>query len=380
MKSFIKNIPYSKEVYTWIRDQTRLASIYSRYLYDKKRFHYQLAEWKFDHEYGSRAVVSGYPKGITLYLTFKCNFRCEGCTYLLNDADAFDDGDYITWNNFESIARRYAGKIKFMMFTGGEATLHPDFVKMAKLAHELGYTLNMATNGSNLLKIKEALPLFYKINVSMDSYDFETFHKNRCASEKVYEKIIEGLEWMRDNDVPFRLSYVLSHARLSEAFKFIEFAKKYRPYQLLFHSLIPHKEESDDTLKMKNRDVQDFFRKMTQLKDIPSDVILPFTIPADEEQFKSAICPKMWSSVYISDNGDIAYCCQLQADSTIGNIFNGYDFNSEKMVSFRKSMINGDYPAKDCALCQQRFEMLSARTQYIVSENRWINIPAELAE
>ena len=377
---WIKKIPYLKKCILYLLDKWRLVKLYPLYFTDKNRFGYLINERRYFKACGKKAVIDYYPSSITVYITFKCNFRCDGCTYLLKDEDVFDDGGFMEYADFENIANKYAGKIKYLMFSGGEATLHPRFTDMARLAHELGYTLNIATNGSNLMNVKDVLKHFNKINISMDSHDYPTFNKNRGATEKVYKKILEGLEWMGKNSVPFRFSYVLSKSRLPEADKFIEFSKMYKPNQLLFHSLIPHKSSSDEVLKIGDAEVREFYKKMLEQKDLPFNISMPFPVPDNENTFKNAICPKMWGTVYIHEKGDIAYCCQLKPEPSIGNVFNGYDLNSPKMVEFRQKMIDGVYPEEDCLLCQQRFELVEQNAKYEASLNRWSYIPSYLSD
>ena len=85
-------------------------------------------------------------------------------------------------------------------------------------------------------------------------------------------------------------------------------------------------------------------------------------------------CPKLWSNVYVGWEGDIAYCCYSQPESELGNIFKGYDFNSSKMVGFRRAMINHNFPER-CQFCQRRF-MDSFFGRFDARKNRWI-LPKE---
>jgi hypothetical protein len=59
--------------------------------------------------------------------------------------------------------------------------------------------------------------------------------------------------------------------------------------------------------------------------------------------------------VYINETGDVAYCCQLAHDARIGNMHSGYDFNSPKMLKWRKMLLNHQLVV-DCKYCHRRFK------------------------
>ena len=94
---------------------------------------------------GVPALTSFY-----LYLTSACNLRCRHCWI----APSFVDGkpapsDYLDLD----LLRRAVAEAKPLglhnaKLTGGEPTLHPQFVEIVDLLTNEGLSLNMETNGT----------------------------------------------------------------------------------------------------------------------------------------------------------------------------------------------------------------------------------------
>ncbi|VAX23720.1 hypothetical protein MNBD_NITROSPINAE02-1770 [hydrothermal vent metagenome] len=358
-----------------IKKPVRKALLFMR---DRGAYNKELNRRKTMDAIGKKKFIHYVPPNFTVYITFKCNLRCDGCNFLLNDENAFEGGGFMEFEFFEKLLKRYQNQVTNLTPCGGEATLHPRFVDMMKLASSLDYKLTLFTNGSNLIKVKEALPLFKKLSISMDSYDYDTFNKNRGGTRKLYDQILEGIQWLNDNGIKFFVSYVLSRERLDEAEKFLKFAKSVNASSVNFHSMSPHGDDSIDTLKLEYPDVKLFYKQMISEKKHPFDITLPHPVPEDQEVFANAKCPKLWKNAYIYETGDISYCCHLKADPAIGNIGKGYNFNSEKMVRFRADMIDHGQEMRDCVLCQRRFDSIEAKATYSKEAGRWTKIPSYL--
>ena len=319
------------------------------------------------------------PSHLVIYVTFKCNFRCHGCNFLLNDEDAFEDSDFISIANFKKILNLSKGQRKTIAFGGGEPTLHPKFNDLVKETIAFGYKPTMSTNGSRLTKVYESLRHFAKINVSMDSYNYDSFYKNRGTSQKLYNAILEGLEMMRKGGIKFNLSYCISKDRLSEIDKFIEFTKNYLPQKITLHAMSPHKDDSIEYLDWNDTEVQSFYRDLLRRNDFDCDISLPYAINENNDDFKSAKCPKIWDGSYVHHNGDMAYCCHLAPEPKIGNVLNGDDHNSKKNQMFRKAMLKGGYKIPDCTYCQRRFDKVE-KPYFDNKLNKWLNIPEYVQE
>lgn len=117
-------------------------------------------------------------------LTPLCNFRCAFCYARVSPEELkkrnvsimrFDE-----WKRY--IDEAVEMKCMTLMITGGECTLHPDFVQIYSYAYDKGLNINVFTNGSNITD--EMLALFTQ---KPPLRIFLTLYGN---SPEVYEKVV----------------------------------------------------------------------------------------------------------------------------------------------------------------------------------------------
>ncbi len=86
------------------------------------------------------------PYRMDLALTYECNNRCGHC-YVARDT-AMPSMDKARW--LATIEKTWEMGIPQLIFTGGEATLHPDLATFIRKAEELGQVTGLITNGRKL--------------------------------------------------------------------------------------------------------------------------------------------------------------------------------------------------------------------------------------
>lgn len=105
---------------------------------------------------------------LSMEITHKCNLNCKYCCY-------GDKNEDIQFEKAKELIKE-AHELKFnnVSFSGGEPSLHPNFMKLCDLVNSLKMQLELVTNGTNL-KEHEIIHLkkFKKIKwaLSLDSYD-----------------------------------------------------------------------------------------------------------------------------------------------------------------------------------------------------------------
>jgi radical SAM protein with 4Fe4S-binding SPASM domain len=143
-----------------------------------------------------------YPPQVTIAITYRCNAACRYC-YAAAQRDASPAS--MAPERFDGILRR-AAQLGFQRvgFTGGEPTLHPDFIRFLQRAREHGMTTFFASNCMFSHGVAEAL--------SSSLVDGVTAHiwfapQSRDARAKVF---LENVRRMRGAGVPVMLRYNLS--------------------------------------------------------------------------------------------------------------------------------------------------------------------------
>ena len=93
---------------------------------------------------------------ITLFTTFRCNMACPYCQTIRHNAP--DPETEFTLGHFHRLLDTYTPiPIRHIHFTGGEATLNPDLVKMVRDAVRRGIACSLTTNGLAPLSLYKGL-------------------------------------------------------------------------------------------------------------------------------------------------------------------------------------------------------------------------------
>jgi uncharacterized radical SAM superfamily Fe-S cluster-containing enzyme len=109
------------------------------------------------HRHGSSTIRHGRGGVLTLDLTNRCNMMCDPC---FMDANQVGFVHELSWPEIKEILdnsmtikpRRQMS----VQFSGGEPTLHPDFIRAVRYARDLGFnSVQAATNGIEFAKSKE---------------------------------------------------------------------------------------------------------------------------------------------------------------------------------------------------------------------------------
>ena len=135
---------------------------------------------------------------------------------------------------------------------------------MRRTAYKTYIKLNLVTVQTPiyiifLIKSKiSAIGKLDSINVSMDSYDSETFYKYRKGTQKQFDQIIDGLEILNKKGIKFSLSYILSKENLHEAPKMIDFSEKMKADIVHFHNINPHGSDQFSTLMIQDENTIQF--------------------------------------------------------------------------------------------------------------------------
>lgn len=131
---------------------------------------------------------------LDLNITNRCNFHCTHC--------AFDSGaKKMAELSLEQITKiltetKELGGERFDI-TGGEPLVRKDVGEIIKIGKDLGYKIELITNGSLLTKKK--LLEFKRLGldslaISLDGSDYETYSRIRQISKKTYEKVLKSID------------------------------------------------------------------------------------------------------------------------------------------------------------------------------------------
>jgi len=135
-----------------------------------------------------------------------CQNRCSFCCYseYLNEHKELLPFDLYLITLEEM---KHCG-VKSITFTGGgEPTLHPKFIEMAKKAYDLGFEIGLVTNGIRLNFIYEIASLFRFIRVSLDACCPETYKEIKKTD--YFYTVVENMVDIRSECKTLGISFVV---------------------------------------------------------------------------------------------------------------------------------------------------------------------------
>ena len=166
----------------------------------------------------ARGKRFGLPVAGTFELTARCNFNCKMCYVHLTEAEQRRRGRELTaqeWIALGEAAKR-AGTV-FLLLTGGEPFLRPDFPEIYRALHRMGFLISINTNGA--LLNDELLELFReetptRINVSLYGTTNATYQT--LCGVPAYDRIVRSIERMRSAGLSVKLNLTLTPDNLAE--------------------------------------------------------------------------------------------------------------------------------------------------------------------
>ncbi len=142
-------------------------------------------------------IENNKPFKVFMELTYNCNLKCPHC-YVQEDITRgakFIDKEKV----FRLIDEFEEAGIVELNITGGEASLHPDFVEIIRYATSKNLLVNLLTNGQNIYKkhlVDELLDCPLK-ELRISLYGNEEYHDNFVGVAGAFKRSTEVLKELR---------------------------------------------------------------------------------------------------------------------------------------------------------------------------------------
>jgi len=325
------------------------------------------------HENKLRATEINYvPPVFAVTIVDSCNLRCPNCLYILENPDKWFNSS-LSVKKFEEILQKYNRDMKaeIIFLTGGEPLIHPEFDKLVKISRNYKLSPKISTNGILIMNNPSYLMDLDYVNVSMDSYDYETFKKYRKGTKRQFDRMLEGLKFLKENNINFGLSYVISAENVFEMEKMIEFSERFMPNFAYFHNINPHGSDKFKSLSSQDENSMKHLAKILKRNDYTIDIHSTHIFNEKSPHFAEAKCIQPWNYFCFNSKGDVSLCCHMEHDSKIGNVFNNYNFNSPEMIKWRKKVMS-DKIEDICLYCQRRFFDEQEFAFFDSAKKKWI--------
>lgn len=175
-----------------------------------------------------RCAAQGIPVSGVFELTPRCNLRCKMCYVRLTPAQMAPIGRELTREEWLSLARgaREAG-MTFLLITGGEPTLRPDFPEIYEELAQMGFSISINTNGTLLTpRIRELWHRLPPAMVNVTLYgtcreDYDAL----CGEPEAFDRVSEGLRWLKQEGILLHLNTTIAPENAERWLSLEEYAR-----------------------------------------------------------------------------------------------------------------------------------------------------------
>lgn len=158
-----------------------------------------------------------------------CNMNCDMCYVRLSREEMESQGRLRTVVEWLDIAKQMqkAG-VLFLLLTGGEPFLYPEFRKLYVELLKMGFILTINTNAT---LIDEELAKFLgknkprRVNITLYGADEEAY-TNLCHYPGGFKKTINGIKLLRENNVDVKVGGSLTRANQNDIERIIDFGNE----------------------------------------------------------------------------------------------------------------------------------------------------------
>ena len=253
------------------------------------------------------------PRRLTVELTNVCNLHCSYC---LRDEDALyhNPANFLPVDLFARAAKgaRDLMRIEHVMFTGGEATLHPRFGNILAAVAELSLKCSFVTNGWHfervwplLVEHREAVT---HVSFSLDGATREAH--DRWRGEGSFERVVRAFSRCWAGRFPFNVKVGIRRDTVPQLERFALFAARMGAAGLSFAHIMPTSTGIADTSALTLEERAEAEREIAQLARI-----FKIRIGIDVGYYNTDLVAPCSALSGVSGNvnyrGQLSLCCNL---------------------------------------------------------------------
>ena len=167
----------------------------------------------------NKALASRIPINSSFELSPLCNLDCRMCFVRLSRSEMEEKGRLLTSDEWYSIACRLrdAGTL-FLLLTGGEPLLYPDFPDLYIRLRQLGFILTVNTNGT---MINEEMADFFaknkprRINLTLYGASRNAYEKT-CGDPNGFDKAVNAIKLLFSKGVDVKVNFSATDHNVNE--------------------------------------------------------------------------------------------------------------------------------------------------------------------
>ena len=200
-------------------------------------------------------------KKVVLELTNSCNLNCEHCFYRQNEK--YNSNSFLKKSEAFSLIDKFKkDNIEKLVLTGGEPTIHPDFLDIARYAKKNISKVTLCSNGviSNQILEDEIINLnFDTYTVSIDSH-IDMVHNKFRGGEGALLKVKNFTKKLKDSNKNISIHIALHPGNLNHVEETINYCKQRYNCEIVVGSIYYSKLDHNDEA------IKEYYSKIEKIK------------------------------------------------------------------------------------------------------------------
>lgn len=177
----------------------------------------------------AKAAALGIPLNGTFELTPCCNMSCKMCYVRLSKQEQEAIAPLRTAQEWLELGRaaRDAGMV-YLLLTGGEPFLRPDFREIFQGLHKMGFVLSINTNGTLIDEgtvqwLKQTAPM--RVNITLYGASNETYRR-LCGNPQGFSQAAKAIRLLKDAGITVRINCSLTPENAADMEDIFDFVQK----------------------------------------------------------------------------------------------------------------------------------------------------------
>lgn len=176
-----------------------------------------------------KGAAQKIPVSGTFELTPRCNLSCKMCYVHMSASEQSQIGRELTTAEWIKLGKdAVAGGMIYLLITGGEPLLRPDFLEIYTRLIEMGLMISVNTNGT--LLTSEHVDCFRrykpeKVNITLYGMSDCTYGA-LCGNARGFENAMRGIHMLKEAGLRVNLNTTFTQHNVGDMDSIVEFAKE----------------------------------------------------------------------------------------------------------------------------------------------------------
>lgn len=287
------------------------------------------------------------PHSCSLYMTHRCNLKCQGC-YM--STIGVKKSNELTVATVQQLLSLYPSIDAFCVAGLGEPTLCSNFVSIVNFLKKNMKFVGIITNGTDSDKFLKLAYTPNYISISLKGYDKESYLAHTGVD--TFHKVIKNFKRLQARFKNVGFSYLLNKLNYEDLDKVLLLCDELKPdflhltNYLVYDPTVP--KEVQKIITTKDSEIIHYINRACASRDYIK--IKPAYVDFYNAKFN---CSSYDYVINLDGDGNIGGCLrQIPPEASFGNIFTDTDpYNSLTMQNLREHVHNKSSPHKECRYC-----------------------------